>query len=350
MGKGKEEWKVYEEDIHSLLKEQFPESVVKSNCSITGRFSNRKRQIDVLVEGFTGGRKFRQIVECKHYNKKINIKIVESILGFLDDVAADRAIIITNKGYTKSAYKRALNDPRFIELQICSFTELKQHQGLFAMCYRGSNGLIVKAPIGWVTDNQHIGNETVCNLYLRGKTIEEASRERDLIFVNIFNKAFSGITNLNTFQRDRNKRLKEAHSSAEITVLDPISRYDGTTTLDRIFSSDLGLQFSGYIEFDEFIVTLDLVTNLDQEANRLPIIEQLLFEVKPYQTVFKNDIDAALWNLRNAYESTKDEEYKKIVFDDLKGIISIVKANYKDDIELVEQHFKEFPEVLELLK
>ena len=39
----KQDWKVYENDIYSLLKDQFPDSVIKSNTKITGRYSIRKR-------------------------------------------------------------------------------------------------------------------------------------------------------------------------------------------------------------------------------------------------------------------------------------------------------------------
>lgn len=346
----KQNWKAYENDIYSLLKDQFPDSVIKSNTKITGRYSIRKRQVDVLVEGFTGGRKFRQLVECKYFNKTIDVKIVESILGFLDDVAADRAIIITNKGYTKSAYKRAHNDPRFIELQICSFDEIRDHQGLYAICYRGKNGLIIKAPIGWVADNLHIGNDSVCNLNLRGKTVEDAIKEGDLIMVNIYNKDFLNINGLELFQSQRNKLLKKNERSAEITKIDTISRYDGKVSLDKINIPRKGLQFSGYIEFENFITTIDLMIKPELESSRLTIIEQLLFEIKPYQTQFKNDIDSALWNISNAYYLPANISYKPEIFAELKGIIDEIKNHHKEDLYLVNEYFKDSPEVVALIE
>ncbi len=342
-------WKEYEENIHHLLKEQHPGTYVKRDFRIRGRYSERQRQIDVLIEGFSGGRKFRQIVECKFYNKKINVKLIESILGFLDDVSADRAIIITNKGYSKSAYKRAHNDPRFIELQICSFEELKEYQGLYALCYRGKNGLAIKAPMGWVTDNSQIGSKSTCNLYLRGKSIAEASKEGDLIMINIYDKSSNEINNVQEFQKSRNKALKKKHSGVVLSEIDTLSRNDATVLLDKIITPNNGMQFSGYLGFENFIVTIDLMITNENESNRYPVIEQLLFETKPYTTDFESDFDATFWNISEAYNTLDNETSEKTLFEEIKGMINFVKKEHPSELIYAKKYFEGIEKIMKLL-
>lgn len=351
MKKKEPKWKKFEKDIYNFLKEQYPENSIKSNHYIRGRYSKRKRQIDVLIEGFTGGRKFRQIVECKHYNEKLNVKIIESILGFLDDVGTDRAIIITNKGYSKSAYRRAHNDPRFIELQILSFKELKYYQGLYAFSYRGKNGVIIKAPMGWITDNSDIGSEATCNLYLRGSDLVKAHQTPDIIFINIFNKDFSEIETVEQFNKERNKSVKKRYKDAVITPnIDTILRNDAKIILDKILLPNEKLQYSGYIDFKEFVVTVDLVTSIDNESNRIPIVEQLLFEIKPYETIFDSDIDAAFSNMSDYYFSIIEQEEKDEFLKEITLIISEIKKESPNEIKYVIKYFENVAEVMKIIE
>ncbi len=343
--KDKSEWKKYEEDIFNLLKIQYPDSVILDNHKIKGKYSKRKRQLDVLVEGFVAGRKFRQVVECKHFNKKIDVKIVESILGFLDDVNADRAIIITNKGYTKSAYLRAHNDPRFIELQICSLKELNENQGLYALSYRGKNGLIIKAPMGWINDNSALTEENTCTLYPRIYNISEAIN-KDFIMVNIFDKKFNEIKDLETFQKGRNKIAKKA-SKIQIEEIDTVKRNDAKVTLDKIVSESR-IQFSGYIEFENFITTIDLMFPSEEESNRLPIIEQLLFETKQYDTIFESDVDAAIFNMLQHLDSIEQKEEKKEFLKYMKNMLLETEKELPGSIKVIEKYYDDYPELKEI--
>src|SRR5437667_11093943 len=45
----KPSWAVYEEQVFELFKEHFPAARIRKNVRVKGRFSKRKRQIDILM-------------------------------------------------------------------------------------------------------------------------------------------------------------------------------------------------------------------------------------------------------------------------------------------------------------
>lgn len=45
--------------------------------------------------------------ECKLYKAKVDIKTVDAFIGFLEDVGADKGVLITTTGFTSGAEKRA---------------------------------------------------------------------------------------------------------------------------------------------------------------------------------------------------------------------------------------------------
>ncbi|WBM74787.1 restriction endonuclease [Saprospira grandis] len=99
-------WKLYEEKIHQEL------SLVYKNCDfffddrIFGKYSRVDRQIDISIRGNLGGEKILGVVDCKYFSKRIDVKIVESFLGMIEDVKANFGLIITNKGYSEAAKNR----------------------------------------------------------------------------------------------------------------------------------------------------------------------------------------------------------------------------------------------------
>jgi hypothetical protein len=94
--------KDYETSVANYLISNNPDFLVKYNCFIKGRYSQIKRQIDILLVND----KRLIIVECKYYNKKVNIKVIEEFISFLEDVGVNEGLLITNIGVTKSVIKR----------------------------------------------------------------------------------------------------------------------------------------------------------------------------------------------------------------------------------------------------
>ncbi|MGH8263928.1 MAG: restriction endonuclease, partial [Steroidobacteraceae bacterium] len=113
-----------------------------------GRYSKRKRQIDIyLVENTPAGR-VRTVIDTKHFSRSVNVKAVDGLVGFVQDVRADRGMLITNQGYSIAALRRAFYGPTKLELDVVSFAELEQFQGFGAIPYSGEKGFLVTAPFG----------------------------------------------------------------------------------------------------------------------------------------------------------------------------------------------------------
>src|SRR6266498_2632311 len=116
------EWRDYEKQIHEKFRIYFPTCKVIHNTTVRGRFSKTPRQVDIAVQSHVEGFHFFGAVECKYFNKRVDVKIVDSFIGFLDDIGADFGYIITNKGFTKSAANRA--SVPHLRLRVVEFNKL----------------------------------------------------------------------------------------------------------------------------------------------------------------------------------------------------------------------------------
>lgn len=98
-------WKKFEKlilGIH-LLKQEGAE--IKFDDHITGKRSNRQRQIDISLRFNQGYYDYLAVVECK--DTLVTIDMVESFKTKLEDVGAHRGIIATSKGYQSGAVEAA---------------------------------------------------------------------------------------------------------------------------------------------------------------------------------------------------------------------------------------------------
>ena len=128
------DWEKYEEQIFDKFKELFPDSTIEKNQRRIGKFSGRSRQIDILVTSQSIGREIIIVIDCKKFSKKIDIKTVESFIGFSEDIGAHIGIMITNIGYSKSAEMRAKNHHKDIQLDIVEFDNLEDYYFSFDSC------------------------------------------------------------------------------------------------------------------------------------------------------------------------------------------------------------------------
>lgn len=125
-------WKRYEKQIFDILRNKGPSCNFKKNDFLQGHFSGVKRQVDISIKGEIAGYEVVGVVECKCLNKKIDVKIVDSFVGFLEDVGATLGIIVTNKGYTNAAKNRA--KIKGIKLDIVKFDEIDEYNFDIDIC------------------------------------------------------------------------------------------------------------------------------------------------------------------------------------------------------------------------
>lgn len=141
-----EKWRILERVVALLTTEKYddPDLTVIPNAKITGIISNRKRQIDVLVDyRFEQNLKRRLIIDAKERKRPIDIKEVESFEGLMKDVGAQRGVLVCTNGFTKAAKRRAQD---YIGIEIIPAQQLEKYSFnswdicLFPKC---NNGLIL---------------------------------------------------------------------------------------------------------------------------------------------------------------------------------------------------------------
>lgn len=100
-------WEIYEQEIADVFKHCFPNYKLTHNERIMGKFSEVERQIDISLRSSEEGFDFIGVVECKYYKEKVDVPVIDSFLGFLDDVQADFGYVVTNEGFSPAAQNRA---------------------------------------------------------------------------------------------------------------------------------------------------------------------------------------------------------------------------------------------------
>ena len=103
----KKEWEIYELQVFKEFEILFPNKEVLFNQKMRGKFSGSLRQIDILVKDSKNNKKILAAFDCKHFSKKVNVKTIDSTIGFLKDNDSDYGGVISSKGFSKGAFNRS---------------------------------------------------------------------------------------------------------------------------------------------------------------------------------------------------------------------------------------------------
>lgn len=102
-------WREYERAMFNELYYVFrsPEFLVVPDVrTIRGLLSSTRRQVDVAV--YRNNIKLPVLaVECKRYNRPLNIKDIESFLGMMSDLGVRQGVLVAPLGFSRSAEHRA---------------------------------------------------------------------------------------------------------------------------------------------------------------------------------------------------------------------------------------------------
>lgn len=249
-------WKDYEEAVFQECERVFNFAGVEiiKNTHIVGRYSGVKRQIDVLIKQVVEGRVCSSIlVECKHYQQKVNVKIVDSFVGCMLDIGAEKGVIVSEKGFTKAAISRAHNGKDDIEIDIVSLGELQQFQAQAGLPYCGNNALAIAAPFGWIIDGKRRGFAPAV-FYRRGIPFEVATEEeREWMYLQFWDKT-SEVVSLAELIETQSNSLKEVDEYADIRI----AELDGVTVREAYLSLYSTPEVTVFREFDSFIAFLVL--------------------------------------------------------------------------------------------
>jgi hypothetical protein len=249
------DWKGYENAVFETLQLYYPDAVIQRNVKRQGRFSKVNRQVDIYIE--VPSINIKICVECKYYNKSIDVKTVESFIGMAADLEVDVGIMITEKGYSQAALKRAHFNPADIELDILNLDELKELQGSLAFPYAGKHAALLIAPFGWVIDATKT-DSAICMLYQRGLTQSEALEEMEIAYVNYWDRSKKGANLFDLINlQEENIRLHTSVSGLNLIKIEylPCYKRDDCRTKIRLveIGEYPGIELTAFIEFEEFI-------------------------------------------------------------------------------------------------
>lgn len=100
-------WAQYEQSIQTMLAALDANATVLHNARVPGRLSASLRQVDVWVTGNIVGQSISIAVECKRTSRPITVETIDSFVGKLLDIGAERGIMYSYAGFSSSATTRA---------------------------------------------------------------------------------------------------------------------------------------------------------------------------------------------------------------------------------------------------
>jgi tetratricopeptide (TPR) repeat protein len=337
------DWKKYENEIFETFKEAYPNAKISYNQKIVGRYSKVERQIDVLIEGRIAGKKLRLVIDGKYYSKNIDVKEVDSFISMVEDIDAAQGILITSKGYSPAAINRAYFGPTDIELDILNFEELKQFQGFGGITYSGWHGAIIPAPFGWIVDGTK-REGSIANIYQRGLTCEEAVKNGEFIYVNIFSFD-KNIKSLDNVIELHEENTRFAHPEATFEYTDSIDRKDKKKTLLRkIIRKETDLEeYTGFVEFEEFCVFCVLFTSEQLKTKNIRKLEYVIERLVPMNVDLNSVATAKINDLRKLIEKSDSEQEKAEMLIAIAEIHRDMKE-FQEAKKIYNESIKVFPE------
>jgi len=117
-------WKEYEQQVFDEFQEKYPNQTIQFDQKITGRYSKVKRQIDVLITAELADSVQIGVFDCKKFKNRINVRTIDSMVGYMEDLNANYGGIITCVGFSKAAVNRARSSN--IKLEIIEFKTPKK--------------------------------------------------------------------------------------------------------------------------------------------------------------------------------------------------------------------------------
>jgi hypothetical protein len=247
------DWKAYEVEVFDALSAHHINDTIIKNHKVRGIYSKRSRQIDVYINQKINNSDYVTIVDSKNYNKKINVKTVESFISMIDDVGADYGIMISEKGFTKSALNRAFNNPKNIELDVYNFAEITHHlQAEGAIPYTGGNAALILAPFSWIVDATRRPG-SICYLYKKGLTIEEALASGEFAYINFWGTEKTPMT-VEELAANQEQFIAQVDiiENSQLFQTEHTLGLDAQIRVTKIKGSQL-IEMAGYIKFEDFI-------------------------------------------------------------------------------------------------
>jgi len=275
-------WKDYEAYVLGFVRRHAPDVTVRRNVGIRGVKSGKLRQIDILVERQIADFKLRIAIDCKCYKRKLSVDDVEQFLGTLNDIRVSKGVLVTAKGYSKTAFQRAQNEARDIELRIVTPDRLSEFQHIGnAFPWREPVGAVVSTPEGWLVDNQPSA-ASLFTMYPLGQTRESALGSEAFLYGQICLKDADTPT-MEAIATRHEENILAKVPTAKFERLRPVVRKSRSgrepeKTLFRvgyIHEGYRGPEYSLYIDHPKGVLLLVLFCPEGQDEAYVPILKWL---------------------------------------------------------------------------
>jgi hypothetical protein len=258
-------WRKYEKDIFGHYRYLYPNCDISFNNKFLGNVSGSLRQIDILIGGSIAGFELNIAIDCKNYNKKVDIKVVESFLGLMKDINCNKGIIITQKGFTKSAYHRALNDQSDLELRILNFEQLLNFNGFGFIAYNLPFGVYVPIPLGWAfIDSYPIPDPAMSAFLFPSKLGLKGSFEKQNFMVIKIAPKKNNLT-LSNLMKVHERQSTEHNPKNETNHINLECKNEAFNCILSKTHSQNSQNYSEslYIEYDQFILFAQILSTSD---------------------------------------------------------------------------------------
>lgn len=101
-------WRRFEDLAATIQRDLAPQgAIVTQNERVTGVITKVARQLDIALRIPTNAGELFVVVECKDLATRVDVKEVESFIGMLEDVGANKGAMISALGFTAAAKRRA---------------------------------------------------------------------------------------------------------------------------------------------------------------------------------------------------------------------------------------------------
>jgi hypothetical protein len=113
-------WKQFEKlvaKIHELFSN---DAKITVNDKVIGKRTGQEREIDISIKFAQGFYEYFLAIECKDYKKPVSIDKIEAFSTKLQDIGANKGIVVSSKGFQEGAIKSAgVND-----IELYTFEEI----------------------------------------------------------------------------------------------------------------------------------------------------------------------------------------------------------------------------------
>jgi len=111
-------WRDYQEDVAEFFRELGCDAEV--DAQVQGARASHK--VDVWVTFHRFGLEYKWAIECKQYKRPIPKEKVLTLKGVVDDIGADRGVLIAESGFQPGATNAAVST----NISLLTFTELRE--------------------------------------------------------------------------------------------------------------------------------------------------------------------------------------------------------------------------------